>query len=335
MSKRLLMLETGGTFATELNENGLRSIGRGSVFDDEVVAEKVRREGFVFENRRPFRILSENMTVSRLEALAEEFRRVELDAYDGVIVTHGTDTLAYSVNLAAFVLGEIDIPFVFVSADHPLADPRSNGIDNFLGALDLISAGEKGVFAVYRNGDGRSYVHRGGRLCQMDHIHPGFFSVNEVYYGEIVKNRFLLNDDPLNQTVGKEAVGFPGSHLSRGILQIHAYPGLDYSRFSLSGIEAILHETYHTGMFCAAGEKESLDWLLAVADEDIPVIVVGGTAAAERYESDLKGMHRLIFIDDTAIEAVYVKMLLAFGNMDKVSALRYVCGNVLGETLSV
>ena len=335
MSKQILMIETGGTFATDLKENGLRGIGHGSVFDYEPVAEKVRREGFVFEKRRPFRILSENMTISRLEALAAEFRKVDFNAYDGVIVTHGTDTLAYSVNLAAFVLGKIDIPFVFVSADRPLADPRSNGLDNFLGALDLIAAEEKGVFAVYRNGDGRVFVHRGGRLCQMDHIHPGFFSVREVPYGEIVKNRFRRNEDPLNLAEQKDAPAFPGSRLSRGILQIHAYPGLDYSRFSLDGVEAILHETYHTGMFCAAGEKENLDALLAAAGEDIPVVVVGGAADEERYESDLKAMDRLIFIDDTAAEAVYVKMLLAFGNMERAAALSYVRGNILGETLSV
>ncbi|MGM9566892.1 MAG: asparaginase domain-containing protein [Clostridia bacterium] len=335
MSRQILMIETGGTFATDLKENGLRGIGSGSVFDYEVVAEKVRREDFVFENHRPFRILSENMTISRLEALAAEFRKVDLNTYDGVIVTHGTDTLAYSVNLAAFVLGTIDIPFVFVSADRPLADPRSNGIDNFLGALDLIAAGEKGVFAVYRNGDGRVYVHRGGRLCQMDHIHPGFFSTGEVCYGEIVKNRFQENENPLNRTEPETAAPFPGTKLSSGILQIHAYPGLDYSRFSLDGVEAILHETYHTGMFCAAGERENLDFLLSDAGENLPVIVVGGTAAEERYESDLKAMDRLVFIDDTAVEAVYVKMLLAFGNLDKEAALSYVCENILGERLSV
>ena len=46
-------------------------------------------------------------------------------------------------------------------------------------------------------------------------------------------------------------------------------------------------------------------------------------------------MDRLIFIDDTAAEAVYVKMLLAFGNMERAAALSYVRGNILGETLSV
>lgn len=335
MSRQILMIETGGTFATDLKENGLRGIGSGSVFDYEAVAEKVRREKFVFENRRPFRILSENMTVSRLEALASVFREADLSAYDGVIVTHGTDTLAYSVNLAAFVLGTIDIPFVFVSANRPLADPRSNGIDNFLGALDLIAAGEKGVFAVYRNGDGGVYVHRGGRLCQMDHIHSGFFSAGEVFYGEIVKNRFLKNENPMNLSEQRAVVPFPGTKLSSGILQIHAYPGLDYSRFSLDGVEAILHETYHTGMFCAAGEKESLDFLLSAAGERIPVVVVGGTAGEERYESELKAMDRLVFVDDTAAEAVYVKMLLAFGNMEKEAALSYVCENILGERLPV
>lgn len=332
MSKSILMIETGGTFATEVKENGLRGIGSSSVFDYDDVAEKVKREDFVFETRRPFRILSENMTIGRLESLMAECRKVDFAAYDGVIVTHGTDTLAYSVNLIAFALGKVNIPFVFVSADRPLSDPRSNGLDNFIAALDLIAAGEKGVFAVYRNGDGRVYVHRGGRLCQMDHIHPGFFSAGEVYAGEIVDHRFIPNPDRRNREV-KEALPFPGSKLSKGILQIHPYPGLDYSRFSLDGVEGILHETYHTGMFCAAGERENLDFLLSAVKRDIPVVVVGGTAGEERYESDLKGTERLIFVDDTAAEAVYAKMMLALANLENPAAVAYIQENILGETL--
>ncbi|MBR5329495.1 MAG: asparaginase [Firmicutes bacterium] len=334
MSKHILMIETGGTFATDLKENGLRGIGNGSVFDYDVVAKKVKELDYSFESMRPFRILSENMTIPRLTSLASVFRNVDLSAYDAVIVTHGTDTLAYSVNLAAFLLGKIDIPFVFVSADRPLADPLSNGLDNFLGALDLINANEKGVFAVYRNGDGRVYVHRGGRLHQMDSLHPGFYSQNEVYYGEIVNGSFVCNEDPRNLKAQPDAEGFAPQKLCDGILQIHAYPGLDYSRFSLDGVEAILHFTYHTGMYCADGDVSNLDSLLDRCG-DIPVVIVGGTKAEERYESALQSGHKLTFIDDVAGEAVYIKMILAFANMDRENALAYIQKDVLGEMLPV
>ncbi|MBQ6810166.1 MAG: asparaginase [Firmicutes bacterium] len=334
MSKRILMIETGGTFATDLKENGLRGIGNGSVFDYDVVAEKVRSLGYTFESLRPFRILSENMTIPRLESLMQVFGSVDLSVYDAVVVTHGTDTLAYSVNLAAFTLGKLEIPFVFVSADRPLADPLSNGLDNFLGALDLIAAEEKGVFAVYRNGDGRVYVHRGGRLHQMDSLHPGFYSQNEVYYGEIVEGVLILNDDPRNLLEQPDHNGFDAKKLSRGVLQIHAYPGLDYSRFSLDGVDAVIHFTYHTGMYCADGDTSNLDFLLDRCG-DIPVVVVGGTKAEERYESALRGGSKLTFIDDVAGEAVYIKMILAFANMEKEDAIAYIQKDILGETLPV
>lgn len=334
MSKHILMVETGGTFATDLKENGLRGIGNGSVFDYEVVAKKVAELGFSFETLRPFRILSENMTVPRLQALAQVWKGINLSAYDGVIVTHGTDTLAYSVNLAAFLFGKVELPIVFVSADRPLADPRSNGLDNFIAALDLIRCGEKGVFAVYRNGDGIVYVHRGGRLHQMDSLHPGFYSQSGVYYGKMGSGNFIYNDDRRNLRELPDVKGFDGTQFCDGILRIDPYPGLDYRRFALDGVKAVLHFTYHTGMYCAEGEATGLDQLLQRAGE-IPVILVGGTAAEERYESALKGKDRLIILDDVAGEAVYGKLLLAFGNMEKAEALAYVCENILGEQLPV
>lgn len=333
MPKHILMIETGGTFGTDLNEKGLRSLGNGSVFDYPVVKEKIFAEGFTFDVRRPFRLLSENMTISRLESLWKVLREIDFRAYDGVIVTHGTDTLAYSVNLAAFALGSLEIPLVFVSANRPLADPLSNGLDNFIGALDLILSGEKGVFAVYRNGDGHMYVHRGGRLRQMDSLHPGFYSQNEVFFGEIKEHCFVYHDHFQNQRCPLDVPAFPGEKLDLGVVQIHPYPGLDYRRFEMKGVDAVIHFTYHTGMYCADGYGENLDTFLTSLPESVSVMMVGGTKEEERYETALQNGNRLLFLDDVADETVYVKALLAFGNMEREEALDYMQKNILGEML--
>lgn len=333
--KHILMIETGGTFGTDLNEKGLRSLGNGSVFEYPVIKEKIAAENFTFDVQRPFRLLSENMTVSRLESLLGVLQGIDFSAYDGVIVTHGTDTLAYSVNLAAFALGSIAIPLVFVSANRPLADPLSNGLDNFIGALDMILSGEKGVFAVYRNGDGRIYVHRGGRLHQMDSLHPGFYSQNEVFFGELIDHHFAYHEHSQNQRCPMGVSAFSGKNLNSGIVQIHPYPGFDYRRIDMNGVDAVIHFTYHTGMYCADGYGENLDTLLISLPQSVPVMMVGGTGGEERYESALRNGDRLCFLDDTAGEAVYAKALLAFGNMEREEALDYMQKNILGERLLI
>ena len=334
MSYRVLMLETGGTFATDRGEDGLRAIGSASVFDFPDVRRRSEAEGFVFERISPFKILSENMTIRRLEELTAAVRGLESADFDGVIVTHGTDTLAYSVNLIAFALGSIDYPLIFVSADHPLADPRSNGTANFLAAMTLIAEGEKGVFAVFRNGDGAVYVHRGGRLRQMDDIHAGFYSQGNIPYGVIENGRFRFNENEKNRRQPNGRAGFPSSLLSRGILQLHSYPGLDYRSVPWEKTDAVLVRTYHTGMFCAAGGGENLDTLLAAAAErDAAVIVSGGSAEEDRYASALRHGDKAVFIPDTAPEALYAKMLLSYGTADTRAALAYVKGDALGETV--
>ena len=334
MSKKILLMETGGTFASQSGEDGLRAIGNISVLRNQAVAARAAAEGLSFEVYTPFRILSENMTISRMEELLFSLSGRDLRAYDGVIICHGTDTLAYSVDLVAFALGNIDIPVVFVAADHPLNEERSNGIPNFLAALILICRGEKGVFAVYRNGDGVVYVHRGGRLRQMDDIHAGFFSQGNVPYGRIEEERLLKNDDPLNLCRSTLFGGFPSSVLSRGILQLCPYPGFNYAKVDLNGIEAVLHRAYHTGMYCSEGREENLALLLENATErDIPVVIVGGSEREEAYVSALKPGGNAVFLKDVAPEAVYAKMLLAYGICGGSAALAYVKTDLIGETV--
>ena len=54
------------------------------------------------------------------------------NAYDGVIITHGTDTLQYTAAFTGYIMAGAQIPIVLVSANYVLEDVRSNGVDNFI-----------------------------------------------------------------------------------------------------------------------------------------------------------------------------------------------------------
>ena len=58
-------------------------------------------------------------------------------AYDGVVITHGTDTMAYTASVLSFMLRGISIPVVLTGAQLPMAHPLSDGMENLRTALAL------------------------------------------------------------------------------------------------------------------------------------------------------------------------------------------------------
>ena len=92
-----------------------------------------------FETICPYEILSENLSGMHLELLWDALRTQLLqNVYDGVIVTVGTDTLAYSSAALGYMFADTQIPIVTVSANYPLTDVRSNGLVNFEKAIPSI-----------------------------------------------------------------------------------------------------------------------------------------------------------------------------------------------------
>ena len=67
-----------------------------------------------FDELRPLNILSENVQPSDLEKMADCVRNVNKDEYDGIIITHGTDTLCFTANLFSQIFCDISIPVVFI-----------------------------------------------------------------------------------------------------------------------------------------------------------------------------------------------------------------------------
>ena len=57
--------------------------------------------------------------------------------FDGFVVLHGTDTLAYTASALSFMLENLGKPVIITGSQIPMFETRSGGRDNFIGALIL------------------------------------------------------------------------------------------------------------------------------------------------------------------------------------------------------
>ena len=92
----------------------------------------------IFDILTPYEALSENINCNNFRILSECLEKVDENAYDGVIITHGTDTLQYTAAFTGYIMAGAQIPIVLVSANYVLEDVRSNGVDNFYYAVEFI-----------------------------------------------------------------------------------------------------------------------------------------------------------------------------------------------------
>ena len=130
--EKILVIETGGTFATSSVE-GVRSLEHEdkTIYDYQIVKERLNRFDYEIEIMRPIYTLSENMTFEKLNMLIEELYKIDFAIYKGVIIIHGTDTMAYTANLLSMLFSNKGVPIVMVSANHPISMKESNGIKDF------------------------------------------------------------------------------------------------------------------------------------------------------------------------------------------------------------
>lgn len=262
---KILVMMTGGTISTTENESGhLFANGKTTV---SLLSKELYRQGFSdveFDYIHPLDILSENMTVPRLNRLIDAFSDTVLEGYDSVIVAHGTDTLAYTSSLLSLVLaGAWDKPVFLVSSNYTLTDERANGHANFRAAVELTLKGfGAGVYVPYQNSDNVTYLHHGGHLRNCANYSGDFFSHDMVPYAE-AKPYKIQAEYPILAQLRK---------LSECVLFIEPYVGIDYSVFNISkNIRAVLHGSYHSATACAEratkGEAYTKRSLLYLIDE--------------------------------------------------------------------
>ena len=260
--RRICVIFTGGTIGSAVKA-GTVDLDGGS--RAALIGEYRRRTGaeIVFDELRPVEMLSENVRADDLAKIAETLRGVRFEDYDGVIVTHGTDTLCFTANYFSRIFCDAPVPIVFVSALFPLSDPRSNGHDNFAGAVSFIeSADYGGVFVAFANPHEPCRIHLASRLVTATQLVGAYYSLADAYFGTIENGRFKHNDAanvPTEERLRADKRVAAGAGLCTDVVSLRARALLDFSYycFDIHKPCAVVTELYHSGTICTAGEETS------------------------------------------------------------------------------
>lgn len=239
---KILVVFTGGTIGSD-SKNGI--ISPSSESKRALINNFDNKNNIVFEEAEPYFSLSENNTGENLTKLIGcVIDNIGKD-YDGIIIAHGTDTLQYSAAALSFALGSYTIPVVLVSANYPLDDERSNGIDNFSAAVQFIEQqGGNGVFIAYKNSNDVCYIHRGSRVMGHLDFSDDLFSVKNQYFGIIENGEFIKNEN--YRAVPDEIEPF-------GVVQLKAHSSIKIinaavgEAFDYNDKSVYLIRAYHSG----------------------------------------------------------------------------------------
>ncbi len=308
---KILLILTGGTICSAVNADGKRAVDTENV--KYKIIDNFRKSGSLFskvdfETRMPIDTLSENMTVEKWNILLDELRGINSDDYEGIIILHGTDTLAYASCLLSLVMGKKGLPVCLVSSHSPVDFEGTNANINFRAAVELIGNGIKpNVYAVYQNSDGKIYVHFGAHLLQCANFSNDFYSADAM----------VVNTASNARLEGKEFETegcFPDT-LSAKVMMISPYVGIDYSTIRLDGIDAVVHTTYHSQTVCTEGGKSFTGSVLCLAEKcrnaGVDLFLAPCNPETYAYETTGTALEGGIYpIADLTPEMAYIKLLL-------------------------
>ncbi len=349
--KHILVVFTGGTIGSTASAGTINTCGASAYKLIELFEQQACYQQHIrFTTCQPLQILSENLAPVVWQTVIAAIENERPERFDGIIITHGTDTLAYTAAALSFYYNALNIPLLLVSSDYPLDDARANGLSNFICAVEFILQNIRaGVFVPYRNQGQITQVHQGSRLACSLQLTGDFFSVQGHSFMQFDNRTFTRIKSSSEPIPGKKSgegwvtgntqtkIPHLEADFSARILMIKPYPGLNYDSFNLDHVDAVLHDLYHSGSACAStdwGDHYSLSAFIARCEKQaIKVYLAPAIQSIDAYQSTKVLIEQgATMIWNMSIEAAYVKLMLAYGNFkDEGQILAFMAMDVAGE----
>ncbi len=337
-NKKVLLIYTGGTIGmiTDQSSGALRPFNFSQITQQvpELLKFKCAIDSIAFEKPIDSSNMNPETWVSLVKMIEQNY-----EEYDGFVVLHGTDTMAYTASAVSFMIKNLSKPIVFTGSQLPIGIIRTDGKENLITAIEIASAYKNHVPLVPEVALYFEYkLFRANRTTKLSaHHFNAFESFNYPILAEAgidIDYRFnVINPLPKDKKVEFQY------QFETGISVLKLFPGISQDtvthHLAQPNIKAIILETYGSGN--ATTEKWFLEAIEKAIQQGIIIINItqckSGKVDQTKYETG-KGLHKLGVVggSDLTIESAITKLMLILGNTsDKSKVIEQFERNWVGE----
>lgn len=309
--KKILFIATGGTIASKKSENGLKP----QISPDELLAYiPTLKQICEVDTLQLLNLDSSNME-PRHWIMMEECIKEHYNDYDGFVVAHGTDTMAYTAAGLSYMIQNSKKPIVITGSQKPIdmdiTDAKTNLLDSFTYASDDKSQGISIVF------DGK--VIAGTRAKKVRSKSYNAFSSIDFPSLAVIQDGQIMRYIPMLPY--EEEVRFY-SQMNENIFLLKLIPGISAQMLTyiFSHYDAIIVESFGVGGIPMSIQKTFYD-LCSQYPEKIIIMATqvaheGSDMTVYEVGNEMKTMCSFLETYDMTLESAIAKTMWMLANKD-------------------
>ena len=262
----ILLIYTGGTIGMKLDPT-LQAL---TPFDFSQILEEVpelrkfayRIDSWTFDPLIDSSDVEPSLWISLAELIEEKY-----EDYDGFVILHGTDTMAYSASALSFMIENLSKPVIFTGSQLPIGMPRTDGKENLISAVEIAAAKDPEGHALvpevcicFDN-----ILMRGNRTCKMNSDNFRAFRSENLPPLAEAGIHIRYNTGIIRRPASWEGSPIFRKNLDTRVAILKMHPGITpqivRDIMCSPDTRAVIIETY------GAGNAPSKEWFLKIVQE--------------------------------------------------------------------